>query len=130
MHLRSSYILLLAKQPHMLDVLTALLKQRSYSVAVTLTEEQALEHIQKSPPFLIVVVGDRHTWSHSLLSQLRTHANAHQITLVALTDAHAPSWIYQEDNPGFDGFLVSPISSEILSSLVESAQTRQLWVIA
>jgi DNA-binding NarL/FixJ family response regulator len=129
MHLGSSYILLLAKQPQTLSVLTDLLKQNSCPVAITLSEEQAINHTLKSPPFLIIVVGDRKNWSRSLLGELRSQANAHQITLVALTDFHAPSWIYQEDNPGFDGFLVNPISSDILSSLVQSARTRQNWTV-
>ncbi len=83
---------------------------------------QAREH----PPFLVILTGDHQKWSHALLSKLRTHANAGQITLVALTDFHAPSWMRQEENPGFDGFLVNPISSEVLLSLVQSAYTRQL----
>ncbi|UBF24789.1 hypothetical protein K9N68_24470 [Kovacikia minuta CCNUW1] len=126
MQLASGYILLLAKQPHRMRLLASLLGHSSYSVAIASTEEQAIAQTTHHPPFLIILAGNHGNWSRPLLHELRAHANAHNITLVALTDFHAPSWIYQEENPGFDGFLVTPISSEILSSLVESAHTRQV----
>lgn len=95
-------------------------------VKITNSEEQAVAQTVQEPPFLIILAGDYHHWSRSLLGQLRSPDNAHRITLVALTDFHAPSWMYQEENPGFDGFLVNPISSEVLLSLVQSAHTRQI----
>ena len=120
-----SYILLLAKQPREVRVLMTLLQHSNYSVAIAVSEEQALIQTAHQPPFLIILAGDHQSWSQTLLHQLRTHANTHHITLVALTDFHAPRWMHQEDNPGFDGFLVNPISSEVLLSLVHSAHTRQ-----
>ena len=130
MQLPSSDILLLAKQPRELYVLTSLLRYSSYSVASASSEEQALAQMTHQPPFLIILAGDHQNWSHALLQELRTFANAHRTTFVALTDFHAPRWMHQEENPGFDGFLVSPLSSEVLSSLVQSAQTRQAFCLA
>ncbi len=124
MQFASSYILLLAKKPQRVSVLASLLGRSSYSVVVASTEEQAIAYTTHKPPFLIILAGNHQHWSHTLLDRLRTHANIHHITLIALTDFHAPSWIHQEENPGFDGFLVTPISNEILSSLVQSAHTR------
>jgi DNA-binding NarL/FixJ family response regulator len=121
----SGYILLLAEHPRQVRVLMSLLGCSSHSVAIACSAEQAMTQVNEKPPFLIILAGDHQNWSHTLLHELRTRANAHPITLVALTDFHAPSWIHQEENPGFDGFLVSPISSEVLSSLVQSAYTRQ-----
>lgn len=126
MQFTSGYILLLAKQLQRVKVLVTLLGHAGYSVAIASTEEQAIAQITQYPPFLIILAGNHCHWSQSLPCKLRTHAKAHHITLVALTDFHAPSWIYQEENPGFDGFLVNPISSDILSSLVQSAHTRQI----
>lgn len=126
MHFSSGYILLLAKQPQKVNVLATLLGRSSYSVAIANTEAQAIAQLVQHPPFLIILAGNHDHWAQSLLHELRTHAKNHQITLVALTDFHAPSWIHQGENPGFDGFLVNPISSDILSSLVQSAQTRQM----
>lgn len=126
MQLTSSYILLLARQPHRLRMLAALLGRLNYAVAIAHSEEQAAIQTLQQPPFLIILAGDHHHWSGEFLQNLRHHANSHHITLVALTDFHAPSWLHQEENPGFDGFLVSPISSDVLSSLVQSAHTRQM----
>ncbi len=126
MSLTSSYILLLANQPYEFRPLVSLLGDSDYAVTIADSEEQAVIATLTHCPFLIILAGDLHRWSGHLLGQLRTCANAYrQITLVALTDFHAPSWLPQEDNPGFDGFLVSPISNEVLSSLVEAAHTRQ-----
>lgn len=129
MKLTLSYILLLAKQPHKLSVLASLLGHSCHSVAIASSEEQAIAHTLRHPPFLIIMAGDHENWSQTVLRELRNHANSHHITLVALTDSHAPSWIRQEENPGFDGFLVHPISREVLSSLVQSAYTRQTFSI-
>lgn len=126
MHSPSPYIVLLAKQPYQLRALALLLGHSSYSVAVASSEEQAIAKTRQHLPFLIILAGDHRYWSSSLLYELRRRVESHPITLVALTDFHAPSWIHQEENPGFDGFLVNPISSDVLVSLVQSAQTRQL----
>jgi DNA-binding NarL/FixJ family response regulator len=126
MSLVSSYILLLAKHPYEACNLASLLGCSNYSVAIANSEEQAVAHTAQHPPFLIIFAGDHQNWSRTLLRELRSHANAHRITLLALTDFHTPKWMRQEENPGFDGFLVSPISTEILSLLVQSAHTRQI----
>ncbi|WP_146141208.1 hypothetical protein [Stenomitos frigidus] len=126
----SSDILLLAKQPCEIHVLASLLRYSNYSIASATSEEQALAQMSHQVPFLIILAGDHQNWSQALLQELRTFANRHRTTFVALTDFHAPRWMHQEENPGFDGFLVSPLSSEVLSSLVQSAQTRQAFCLA
>lgn len=60
-----------------------------------------------------------------LFNNLRTIADTFDIILLALDDCHAPRWNYQDHNPGFDGFLVRPLSGDILTSLVQSAHIRQ-----
>lgn len=126
----SSDILLLAKQPREVHVLASLLRYSSYSVTSASAEEQALAQIACQPPFLIILAGDHQTWSHAFLKDLRTYASTHRTTLVALTDFHAPRWMHQDENPGFDGFLVYPLSSEVLLSLIQSAHTRQAFCLA
>jgi AmiR/NasT family two-component response regulator len=120
------YILLLSKQPYRAHGLVALLERANYSIAIANTEDQALTQALRHSPFLIILVGDHHHWSETLMKALRHCANTDHTTLVALTDVHAPSWIPPEENPGFDGFLVNPISHEVLSLLVQSAHTRQI----
>ncbi|PSB26492.1 hypothetical protein C7B82_19680 [Stenomitos frigidus ULC18] len=111
-------------------MLASLLRYSNYSIASATSEEQALAQMSHQVPFLIILAGDHQNWSQALLQELRTFANRHRTTFVALTDFHAPRWMHQEENPGFDGFLVSPLSSEVLSSLVQSAQTRQAFCLA
>ena len=119
------YILLLAKHPRQVRFLLSLLGCCSFAVQIACSEEQAVVQATERPPFLVILAGDHRSWSQELLHQLRTRPRTHPTTLLALTDFHAPSWVHQEENPGFDGFLVSPISSEVLFSLVQSAHTRQ-----
>lgn len=122
----SGYILLLARHPRQVRVLMSLLGCSSFSVEIACSEAQAILQASEHPPFLVILAGDHRDWSQDLLDKLREYTNTQQTTLVALTDFHAPSWIRQEENPGFDGFLVSPISSEVLSSLVQAAYMRQM----
>lgn len=126
MQLPSNSILLLTKQPGKVHILIALLRTSKFSVSIATSETQAAHQVIQSPPFLIILAGDHQAWSKDSLGELRSQANSHHITLVALSDFHAPSWVHQDENPCFDGFLVNPISHEILLSLVQSAHTRQM----
>lgn len=121
----SDYILLLTHQPQSVSPLALMLGHCRYLVTIAQSEEQAVAHTTRRPPFLIILAGDYQDWSNGLMRRLRTYANTHRVTLVALTDAYAASWIDQEENPGFDGFLVNPLSRDIIFSLVQSAHTRQ-----
>jgi AmiR/NasT family two-component response regulator len=76
-------------------------------------------------PYLVILVGNCQIWSRALVSQLRSLNKPGSTTIVALTDCHAPSWLHQEDNPGLDGFLVKPLSGDVLISLIQSAWARQ-----
>lgn len=111
-------------------MLASLLRYSSYSVTSACSEEQALAQLTHQPPFLIILAGDHQNWSQAVLQELRNYASTHRTTFVSLTDFHAPRWMHQEENPGFDGFLVYPLSSEVLSSLVQSAHTRQTFCLA
>ncbi len=113
-----------------MSALASVLHYSSYSIVSVSSEEQALARMTQQPPFLMILAGDHQNWSQTLLQELRVFANKHRTTFVALTDFHAPRWMHQEENPGFDGFLVSPLSSEVLLALVQSAQTRQAFCLA
>ncbi|HEY9910112.1 MAG TPA: hypothetical protein V6D18_21160 [Thermosynechococcaceae cyanobacterium] len=126
----SNSILLLTKQIGKVRVLVPLLESSRFSVAIASSEEQATKRMLQSPPFLVILAGEHQHWSEASLESLRSQANLHHITLVALSDFHAPSWVRQDENPGFDGFLVNPISREILLSLVQAAHTRQICSLA
>jgi CheY-like chemotaxis protein len=121
-----NYILILAQQSDDLTLLESLLEQLSYSVAIATSEDQAVAHARKDPPCLVILTGSSQAWSSRLVHGIRNCVNDRGTTIVALTDCNAPSWLPQEENPGFDGFLVKPISSDVLSSLVQSACAKQL----
>ncbi len=100
------------------------------SIEVVNSVEQAMVRVSQTPPYLVILTGSRQNWSRTLVSQLRDHVNASNVTIVALTDVHAPSWQHQEENPGLDGFLVKPLSVDVLASLVQSAWARQTYCSA
>lgn len=125
-----SYILVLDQHPEDLQMLESLLKPLKSSVVIASSAAQAMDRISQAPPYLVILTGSRQNWSHALVSQLREQANAAHLTIVALTDVHAPSWQHQEDNPGLDGFLVKPLSGDVVMSLVQSAWARQTYCSA
>jgi CheY-like chemotaxis protein len=126
MKFASSYVLLLVQQTEDLHGLESLLGRLKCAVEVVNSPDQAIDKVTQNPPCLVIIQGNYKSWSQKLVRRLRAIADADHITLVALTDSHAPSWLHQEENPGFDGFLVNPLSSDVLFSLIQSASARQL----
>lgn len=119
----SSYVLLLAEQAEELFGLASLLEKLRFTVEIAHSAEQAIAKVSHTAPCLMILQGNR--WSSTFVQELRTLANSQRMMLVVLTDCHAPSWLHQDQNPGFDGYLVKPLSSDVLSSLVQSASVRQ-----
>jgi AmiR/NasT family two-component response regulator len=122
-----NYILILGEGSDDLQIIETLLGHLRCPIVVATSPEQAMAKASQVPPYLLILIGDQQDWSKPLLHQFRSLANARGITIVALTDVHAPSWLRQEDNPGVDGFLVKPLNQDILSSLVQSAWVRQTY---
>ncbi len=117
------YVLLLASQPiEALHGLESLLQQLPYTVEIVDSIDQAVAKVAQEPPCLVIL--QEQPWTRSLIRQLRTLQHADRITLVMLTEPHSPSWLHQDQNPGVDGFLVKPLSSDVLSSLIQSASAR------
>lgn len=102
-----------------------LLKQLQCPVEVVCSTDQAMTRARQLPPCLVILAGNQQYWSKSSISRFRHVADRSGMTIVALTDFHAPSWLRQEDNPGVDGFLVKPLSGDVLNSLLQSAWVRQ-----
>jgi DNA-binding response OmpR family regulator len=99
--------------------------QLPYPVFVANSAEQAVSCALRTPPGLVILMGD--TDQHglaALVSQFRQNAHAGYLTIVALSNAASPQWNYVEETPGLDGFLVKPLSADILRSLMESAFAR------
>ncbi len=119
----STYILLLAPQIEELQGLESLLQQLPLDVEVVDTADQALARVSQKPPCLVIL--QEHLRSEAIIQQLRTIASADRMTLVIVTETDSPSWLHQEQHPDIDGFLVKPLSSDVLFSLIHSASARQ-----
>lgn len=87
--------------------------------------EQVVARVNQAVPSLVILAGNDYEWSQVLVDKLRDSTGACGVTIVALSDCHAPHWLYQEHNPGLDGFLVKPLSGDVLISLVQSAWAKQ-----
>lgn len=125
---KHSYILVLDTQRQELGGVHTLLTQLRCPVFIAGTAEQAVDKVRQLPPYLVILIGDGQNWSQTLIRQLRQSGSSHSMTIVALTDSTSPRWGHQEDNPGLDGFLVKPLSGDVLTSLVESALAKQSWI--
>lgn len=122
-----SYVLVLNHQSDDLHMLQALLELLRCPLIVTSSTDQAMQKMSQSPPYLVILVGNYHYWSKSLINDLRDNASKVKVTIVALTDVHAPNWLRQEENPGVDGFLVKPLSPDVMSSVVQAAWAKQTY---
>lgn len=122
-----NYILVLDPGSDDLQVLESLMRHLRYPLVVASSLEQAMAETAQAPPYLLILMGNQQQWSQALVRQFRGLADAASMTIVALTDKHAPSWLHQEDNPGLDGLLVKPLNGDILTSLVQAAWVRQIY---
>lgn len=125
MKLAKSYVLVLDQQSDDLQTLEVLLQPLKCLVVVINSVDQTMAIASQGHPSLVILVGNDQCWSHTLANRLRGMSSMGKATIVALTDFHAPRWLHQEDDPVLDGFLVKPLSSDILTSLVQSAWARQ-----
>lgn len=121
-----SHVLVLGSPADDLQGLLAALRRFQCSTDVVVSADQILSRAQHTPAHLVILAGSHHDWlASSLITELRKLGHMRRATIVALTDCHAPSWMPLEDNPGLDGFLVKPLNSDVLHSLVQSAWVRQ-----
>lgn len=120
------YILVLEQQPSQDSrLLSMLLDAWRSPLVIASSTAQVLDRIRYLPPSLVILIGNHETWPHQFSRQLRVEANVFGCTILALTDAASPSWPEQEDRSLFDGFLVKPLSSDVLNSVLQTAQARR-----
>lgn len=95
------------------------------TVFVADSTDQAVARIEQSLPYLVILSGAHQNWSQAFINRLReTVKPLGTTTIVALTQSHEPSWPLQDENPGIDGFLVEPLSQDVLHLLVKSAVAK------
>ncbi len=124
------YVLVLDPQCDDNRLLRTLFESLRCPMVIANSADQVMAKISQSPPYLVILAGNLQALSQNWVSDLRTTADVFGITLLALSDRHAPDWVHQDENPGFDGFLVKPISDDVLNSLVQSARVRQTCRLA
>jgi len=121
-----NHVLLLGQELDDLNLLQSLLNQVPCRVAIAKSPEQAVTLSSQTLPSLVILSGNYHQWSADFVHQLREQAQKCGVTIIALTDCHAPSWLHRESPLGVDGYLVKPVATDILMSVVESARLRRV----
>ncbi len=124
----SSYVLVIAHSIDEPSILESLQSSCNDSVVVAYSPDQAMAYLKERLPYLVILMEHRPDYADPLVKKLRFVADqqhAGNTMIIALTDVNDPSWLPQDENPGFDGFLVKPLTGDILNSLVQSAWIRR-----
>ena len=124
MNSSNRYILLLDQQCGVDMIVHSLSNHVGGSVFIARSAAQAVARIEESIPYLVILSGTYQSWSQAFINRLRETVKPLGTTIVALTRSHEPTWSFQEEHPGIDGFLVEPISKDVLHLLVESAAAK------
>ncbi|MGD1907643.1 MAG: hypothetical protein ACFB0C_16875 [Leptolyngbyaceae cyanobacterium] len=96
-----------------------------FAVFVASSFEQAVVKVSQVAPCLVILAGDDQAWVKAKVHTLRQSTQANQSTILALTESAHPKWERQEATPDLDGFLVKPLSVEVLTSLIQSALIKR-----
>ncbi|NEP16404.1 MAG: hypothetical protein F6J97_05800 [Leptolyngbya sp. SIO4C1] len=124
MNAPQSYILLLGQQHDIAQAMQVSLGPLPCTVIAVHSIDQALAQMQQNHPSLVILSGSQQNWSETLVQSLRNRVKPADVTIVALTEPDEPRWSSQEDPSGLDGFLVKPLSGDILNSLLQSALVK------
>jgi DNA-binding NarL/FixJ family response regulator len=100
------------------------------AVVLTSSFEQVVAKAKQAAPCLVILAGDDQSWVKSKVHTLRQSTQAHQSTILALTDSTQPNWEPQEAASDLDGFLVRPLSADVLTSLIQSALIKREYSMA
>lgn len=122
---QQEYILLLDQQCGDLQIVQSVLEKLRCSVFVAKSIDQAMARAGQAAPYLVILAGSHQGAAQSLVHRLRRTIQKSGVTIVALTESHSPSWLHEEDYSGIDGFLVKPLSGDVLTTLVQSAWAKQ-----
>lgn len=98
-----------------------------YSFVIASSVEHAVEQARQVNPCLVILVGEDHHWFENQVKALRRTSEAPSMTIVALTESSSPNWQASKETLELDGFLVKPLTDDILVSLVQSAIIKQSY---
>ncbi|MBF2036196.1 MAG: hypothetical protein IGR92_12155 [Leptolyngbyaceae cyanobacterium T60_A2020_046] len=128
MRLPQKYVLILDEQQRWLGGADFPLASASLcDIFVAASAEQALEKARQTTPCLVILVGSDLTWVKTQVHALRGSTGKTEVTIVALTESSHPNWEPHDDTPDVDGFLVKPLTDDVLTSLVQSAIAKQSY---
>ena len=119
------YVLVLDSTYEDFQGIRSMLSHLHCPVFIAGSAEQAVAQAQQIPPYLVILAGSLECWSKSLVNQLRQITHKSHVIIVALTETANPRWEHYDENPGIDGFLVKPVSGDVLHLLIESASAKQ-----
>ena len=89
--------------------------------------EHAVEQAQQKNPCLVILVGEDQSCLERQVRVLRQANQTPSMTIVALTESASPRWHRTNPQLDLDGFLVQPLTDDILVSLVQSAVIKQSY---
>jgi DNA-binding NarL/FixJ family response regulator len=121
------YVLVLDEQENHLSR-TELSNLSDYcAFVVANSAEHAVEQAQHTHPCLVILVGENQSWFERQVRVLRQVKQTAPITIVALTASGSPRWQRDACALDLDGFLVQPLTDDILVTLVQSAAIKQSY---
>ncbi len=122
-----SYILVVSQSSEDCQWLYGLpLERLQCAVMVVSSLEDAVQQIHRAVPCLLILASGQSVWHTSIVQRFRSLTNDCGMTIVVVSESHAPRWSRQDHSLGIDGYLVKPITGEILNSLIQSAWARQV----
>lgn len=122
-----SYILVVGQSSEDWQWLHALpLERLQCSVMVVSSLEEAVQQIHRAVPCLLILASGQSVWHTSIVQHFRSLTNDCGMTIVVVSESNAPRWSRHDNHLGIDGYLVKPITGDILNSLIQSAWARQV----
>jgi AmiR/NasT family two-component response regulator len=98
-----------------------------YTFVIATSVEHAVEEAQQKNPCLVILMGENPSWFEHQVRALRQANQMPPMTIVALTESGSPQWQSANRTFDLDGFLVQPLTDDILLSLVQSAVIKQSY---
>lgn len=127
MKLPQDYVLVLDEQQRRMHQSDFPLVCDRCQFVIAASAEHAVEQAKQATPCLVILVGEDHAWFRHQVHALRHSNHATPMTIVALTESTSPNWQVEEDALDLDGFLVKPLTDDVLTSLVQSAIVKQSY---
>lgn len=121
------YVLVLDEQQRQMFAPDFLSTSDQYPFVIVSSVEHAVKQAREVSPCLVILVGEDRNWFQHQVRTLRHSSQAPAMTIVALAESASSTWQDSKEDLQLDGFLVKPLSDDILTSLVQSAIVKQSY---